>query len=145
MRPRSGSGLRSCLKSISRNPNPRPLIVEIEKEPDSSKKYTKCPWSLIQFYIACCYIRMDRTSLTYSTPISPRPDQQQSRLQKHKTSALCWWTVFCKTSDTIQSMVPIWDGSSEIGAHVSNNICYLICVSHLIRSWAVNNWIIFLL
>ena len=31
-------------------------------------------------------------------------------------------------------MVRIFDGNSEIGAHARSNLCYLICLSHLIRS-----------
>ena len=37
------------------------------------------------------------------------------------------------------SKVLISDGSSERGAHVSSNICDLICLRHLIRSRAVKN------
>ena len=36
-------------------------------------------------------------------------------------------------------MVIILDGSSEISSHVRGNICYLICLSKLIRSRAVTN------
>ena len=36
-------------------------------------------------------------------------------------------------------MVLILDGNSEIGAHIRRNICYLICLMHLIRSKAVTN------
>ena len=35
------------------------------------------------------------------------------------------------------------DGNSEIGAHVKNNLCYLICLRHLIKSRAVTNQICF--
>ena len=38
-------------------------------------------------------------------------------------------------------MVLILDGNSEIGAHLSSNLCYLICVRHLFRSRAVTNLI----
>ena len=34
-------------------------------------------------------------------------------------------------------MVPLLDGYLEIGGHVRSNICYLICLRHLIRSRAV--------
>ena len=37
-------------------------------------------------------------------------------------------------SVTVCVMVIILDGSSEIGTHTSNNLCYLICLRHLIRS-----------
>ena len=40
-------------------------------------------------------------------------------------------------------MVLICDGNSEIGAHVESNLCYLICLRHLIRSKAVTNRIYF--
>ena len=38
---------------------------------------------------------------------------------------------------------PILDGISEIGAHVRSNICYSICLRHLIRSKAATNRIFF--
>ena len=38
-------------------------------------------------------------------------------------------------------MVLILDGNSEIGAHVWSNLCYLICLRHLIRSKTVTNLI----
>ena len=37
-------------------------------------------------------------------------------------------------------MVLILDSNSKIGAHVLNNLCYLICLKHLIRSRAERNW-----
>ena len=40
-------------------------------------------------------------------------------------------------------MVHILDGNSEIGAQVRTNLCYLMCLLHLIRSSAVTNWIFF--
>ena len=44
------------------------------------------------------------------------------------------------TSWTYGSMVLILDGNLEIGApHVRSNICYLICLRHLIGSRAVTN------
>ena len=45
---------------------------------------------------------------------------------------------------TVPHMVLILDGNSEIGAHVGSNICYLICLRHLIRSRVVSNSIYFL-
>ena len=36
-------------------------------------------------------------------------------------------------------MVPLLDGYSEVGAHVRRNLCYLICLRHLIRVRAVKN------
>ena len=36
-------------------------------------------------------------------------------------------------------MVLLLDGKSEIGAHVIENLCYLICLRILIRSRAVTN------
>ena len=36
-------------------------------------------------------------------------------------------------------MVLNLDGNSEIGAHVRSNVCYLICLRHVIRSKAVTN------
>ena len=42
-----------------------------------------------------------------------------------------------------QSMVTL-DGNSEIGAHVMSNICYLICLRHLINSRAFTNRIFFI-
>ena len=43
------------------------------------------------------------------------------------------------SSLTGQSMVLVSDGNSEIGVHVRRNICYLICLRHLIRPRAVTN------
>ena len=40
-------------------------------------------------------------------------------------------------------MVLILDGNSEIGAQVRSNLCYLICLKHLIRNKAVSNRVIF--
>ena len=40
-------------------------------------------------------------------------------------------------------MVLVLDGKSEKDAHVSSNLCYLICSRHSIRSWAVTNQIYF--
>ena len=34
----------------------------------------------------------------------------------------------------VQIMVVILDGNSEIGAHVRSNLCYLICLWHLLRA-----------
>ena len=42
------------------------------------------------------------------------------------------------------SMVLILDGNFELAAHVRSNLCYLICLRHLIRSKAVKNRIVFL-
>ena len=42
-----------------------------------------------------------------------------------------------------QIMVLIVDGNSELGAHVGNNLWYLICLRHLIISRAVTNQISF--
>ena len=39
----------------------------------------------------------------------------------------------------VQTMVLMLDGSSEIGKHRRSNLCYLICLRHLIRSRAVTN------
>ena len=36
-------------------------------------------------------------------------------------------------------MVPILDGSSEIGAHVLSDLSYVICRRHLFRSKVVKN------
>ena len=36
-------------------------------------------------------------------------------------------------------MVLILDGNSETGAYVRSNLCYLSCLSHLIRSRAIEN------
>ena len=36
-------------------------------------------------------------------------------------------------------LVPILNGSSEIGAHVRSNLCDLICLRHLIKTRAVTN------
>ena len=33
------------------------------------------------------------------------------------------------------------DDNPEIGAHVRINLCYLICLMHLLRLIAVTNWI----
>ena len=40
-------------------------------------------------------------------------------------------------------MVVILHDNSEIGAHVRNHFCYLICLRHSIRSRAVKNYIFF--
>ena len=42
------------------------------------------------------------------------------------------------------SIVLILEGYSEIGTHVKSNLCCLICLSHLYRSKAVTNLILFL-
>ena len=42
------------------------------------------------------------------------------------------------------SMVLLLDGNSKIGAPVRSNLCYLICLRHLIRSVTVANLIVFL-
>ena len=44
---------------------------------------------------------------------------------------------------TIYFMVLILNGNIEEGAHVRINICYLICLSHLIRSRAVISRVFF--
>ena len=43
------------------------------------------------------------------------------------------WRCYLPFSFIIFTMVLRLDGNSEIGAHVRNNLCYLICVRHLIR------------
>ena len=43
------------------------------------------------------------------------------------------------------NMVLMLDGNSEIRAQVRNNLCYLICLMHLIRSRAVTDLILFFL
>ena len=40
-------------------------------------------------------------------------------------------------------MVPLLDGNLEIGAYIRNNLSYLICSMHLIRSRVVTNLIFF--
>ena len=40
-------------------------------------------------------------------------------------------------------MVLLLDGNLDICAHVWSDLCYLICLRHLIRSRAVTNWIYF--
>ena len=40
-------------------------------------------------------------------------------------------------------MVLILDGTSEVGAPVRSNLCYFICLRHLIKSRAVTNQIFF--
>ena len=47
-------------------------------------------------------------------------------------------STYASTLPPTLSMVLI-DGNSEIGAHVRSNLCYLICLRHLIRSRAVTN------
>ena len=42
-----------------------------------------------------------------------------------------------------QTIVLILDGNSDTGAHVINNLCYFICLRHLIRSSAVTNRVFF--
>ena len=41
-------------------------------------------------------------------------------------------------------MLLISDGNSEIGAHVRSDLCYLICLRHLIKPSSVTNRIFFL-
>ena len=41
-------------------------------------------------------------------------------------------------------MVFILDGNSEIGAHIRGDFCYLICLTHLIRSREVTDLIFYL-
>ena len=45
---------------------------------------------------------------------------------------------------SVPCRVHILDGNSEIGAHVRSNLCYFICLRHLIRSRAVTYRIFFL-
>ena len=40
---------------------------------------------------------------------------------------------------TIRTMVLISDGSSEPGMHVRSNLCYLICLRHLIKLRTITN------
>ena len=40
---------------------------------------------------------------------------------------------------SIQLEVLLFDGNSEIGLQVGSNLCYLVCLMHLIRSRAVTN------
>ena len=47
--------------------------------------------------------------------------------------------TFSKQRNVDTGMVLIQDGNLGIGAHVQCNLCYLICVRHLIRSRAVTN------
>ena len=47
-------------------------------------------------------------------------------------------------SDPVYVMVIILDVNPEIDARVRNNLLYLICLRHLIRSRAVTNKIVFL-
>ena len=37
----------------------------------------------------------------------------------------------------------IIDGNSELGVHIRSNLCYQICLRHLINSRAVTNWTLF--
>ena len=41
--------------------------------------------------------------------------------------------------NSVLAMVLKLDGNSEIGAHVRNNVCYYLCLWHLIKSRAVTN------
>ena len=43
----------------------------------------------------------------------------------------------------IRGHVLILDGNSEIDVHLRSNLCYLICLMHLIRARALNNRIFF--
>ena len=47
-----------------------------------------------------------------------------------------------KFHDFLLSMLKIY-GSSKISAHVKSNLCYLICLRHLVRSRALTNRIFF--
>ena len=49
-----------------------------------------------------------------------------------------------KTRNKLCTMVLIWDGNSEIGAHTWRNLGYFIRLRHLFRSRAVTNRILFL-
>ena len=57
----------------------------------------------------------------------------------------CGWawfkssTLFNNMLYYCNTMVFIWDGNSEIGAHFRSILCYLICLRHLIWSRAVTN------
>ena len=52
--------------------------------------------------------------------------------------------IHIKILDEFKSRLSInsWylDGNPEIGAHVRSNLCYLICLRHLIRSRAVTRY-----
>ena len=41
---------------------------------------------------------------------------------------------------SVQDIVLILDGISEIDAHVRNILGYLICIRHLIRARVITNW-----
>ena len=41
--------------------------------------------------------------------------------------------------ETAMTIALILDGSSELGVHVRSNLCWLICLKHLIRSRAVTD------
>ena len=72
---------------------------------DTQYIYTTCQSSVVQFWLCTYYVEMDKTYWTYSRCMFSMPD-----------------------------MVLIWDGNSEINAHVRSNPCYLICIRHLIHS-----------
>ena len=58
-----------------------------------------------------------------------------------------YWNIGKMTSETrrrVNSMVLMFDGNSELGAHVRSTNCCLICLRHLIRTRTVTNYIVLL-
>ena len=48
-----------------------------------------------------------------------------------------------KLQNKLATLAFILDGNSEIAARIRRNLCYLICLRHLIWSRAVTDWIFF--
>ena len=92
--------------------------------------HSVCPRSLASFYIVTYYIELVKTSWTYSTLYSIVFQYFFRTIILHLFKKLHWTAT----------MVLKLDGKSEIGAHhVRSNLCYLICLRHLIRSRAVTD------
>ena len=79
------------------------------------KARSVCLRNLGHFYIATSYVIIDKTSWIFST--------------LNGQGAL----------NIIKTMVLILEGNWEIDAHVRSNLCYSICLWHLIRLRAVTN------
>ena len=63
----------------------------------------------------------------------------QKKRYSRKKIILCTKYFMKKKLDINNFMVLILDGNSERGAHIRSNICFFICLKHLIRSIAVAN------
>ena len=107
----------------------------------STVLYSTGPRCLQGDYFKCTLIATLCHLISLSQYMSCRPCQYRRGLIfgnhhcMHKFSTFTFSLVFqCQ-----YGMVLELDGHLEIGAHVRSNLCYVACLSHLIRSQAVPN------